>query len=259
MAEPEWWEEDYGFFGDFYIEGDNSNEGHKEQKKKLSERTKEESEGVIKLLKLKGNEIILDIPCGYGRHSIYLAGRGFKVTASDINSKLIKTAKEMSKNLKIEWKKENMLEITYNERFDVLINMFYSFGFFKTDKQNMEALKRFYKSLKPKGKFLMHTDVNILRIKNGKYKFNETRTLKSGKILKIKETFDEKINRIIGSWSIVDKNAEIKKNYSVRVYTEEEFSSMCREVGFKEVKVYGDWKGNKYSNGSEEMIIVAEK
>lgn len=53
---------------------------------------------LIDQLKLQGNERILDLACGYGRHSLELARRGYDVTGIDITSEYIKYATEQAKN-----------------------------------------------------------------------------------------------------------------------------------------------------------------
>ena len=94
----EWWNEEYGFFGDFYITGDDSKDGYLITKKQnLEQRTITEVDGVINLLKPQSKSKILDCPCGYGRHSIELKKRGFLVTGSDINSKHLSIAKDKAK------------------------------------------------------------------------------------------------------------------------------------------------------------------
>ena len=48
--EIKWWMEEYGFFGEFYMEGDNSKDGYLEcRRQSLDERTETEAEGVIRL------------------------------------------------------------------------------------------------------------------------------------------------------------------------------------------------------------------
>lgn len=254
-----WWSEEYGFFGSFYMEGDNSKDGYLiEKKQKLAERTQAEVSGVISLLKLEVGSKILDCPCGYGRHSIELAKRGFIVTGSDINSvHLQKTNGEKHEN--VIFVKENMIDIFYENEFDAVVNMFYSFGFFETDGENEKVLKNFFKALKSGGKFLMHTDVNIPRILARKYKETEERSLANGKSLVIHDSYDPTTKRINGSWIIKDGNTEVRKEYSVRVYTRTEFVDMCRSAGFSSVTTYSDWDGNPYSEDSEDMIIVATK
>lgn len=258
-----WWQEKYGFFGRFYIQGDDSKEGYLSGKKQnLEQRTDAEVRGVIRLLNLRPNSEILDIPCGYGRHSIGLAKKGFKVTGSDINFYHLEKAKVAARKdrVKVRFIKENMIDIKYDSEFDAVINMFFSFGFFDRDEDNLRVLKNFFKALKPGGKFLMHTDVNIPRIINGKYKFNEIRTLKSGGKLKITERYNAATKRINGSWVLQNKNGnEGKKDYSVRVYTKDEFIKLCKRVGFKSCEVYADWSGKTYNEKSEDMIVVATK
>ncbi|MFH1551793.1 MAG: hypothetical protein ABIC36_02855 [bacterium] len=54
-------------------------------------------------------------------------------------------------------------------------------------------------------------------------------------------------------------NIEIKRDYSARVYTREEFIEICKKVGFKRFEVYSDWTKTDYQLNSEEMIIVSYK
>ena len=258
-----WWSEEYGFFGEHYLEGDNSNDGYLIKKKQtLEERTVTEVEGVINLLNLKGGEKILDIPSGYGRHSVGLAKKGFNVVGSEINSihlnKAIDNAKKV--NALVKFTQENMIDISYNQEFDAVINMFYSFGFFDTDVENNKVLKNFYMALKPGGKLLFHTDVNIPRIISGKYREDETRSLASGKTLRIIDKYNPEDKKIHGTWIIKDSNnKEEKKDYTVRVYSKEEFIDLCKAVGFKSFEVYSDWDKTPYSEDAEDMIIIATK
>lgn len=258
-----WWSEEYGFFGEHYLEGDNSQEGYLiEKKQTLKERTDTEVSGIINLLDLKGGEKILDIPSGYGRHSIGLAKRGFNITGSELNSIHLNKAIENSKmeNVNVIFNQENMIDIKYNNEFDAVINMFYSFGFFDTDQENDKVLKNFYNALKTGGKFLFHTDVNIPRIISGKYKEDETRNLTNGKTLRIIDIYNSEDKKIHGTWIIKDKDGkEEKKDYIVRVYTKEEFIDLCKQIGFKSFEIYSDWNKTPYSEDSEDMIIIAQK
>ena len=48
------------------------------------EDTKHQVDFLIDKLELKGNERILDLACGFGRHSLEFARRGYEVTGVDI-------------------------------------------------------------------------------------------------------------------------------------------------------------------------------
>jgi SAM-dependent methyltransferase len=262
MHSQEWWEESSGFFGEFYIVGDNSQEGHLAARKlSLAERTKLEVNGVVRLLGLESTCAILDMPCGYGRHSIELASRSHVVTGADINEVHLRRARKdaAKQGVAISFERHNMLTLPYEEKFDAVINMFYSFGFFETDEKNLRVIRNFHKALLPGGKFLMHTDVNIPRIQSGDYKTQEVRSLIGGGRLSIDERFDETTRRIEGHWTIEHGQDRSSKGYSVRVYDSEEFVQICLEAGFASCTAYGDWNGRPYSTDAEEIIFVAQK
>jgi len=92
---PEWWEENGGFFGSQYLRGDDSAEGYLPNKRETrEERTQREVDGIIKVLDLETNPEspphnkrpqILDCPCGNGRHTVELLKRGYNAYGKDIN------------------------------------------------------------------------------------------------------------------------------------------------------------------------------
>ncbi|MEK6800394.1 MAG: class I SAM-dependent methyltransferase [Nanoarchaeota archaeon] len=263
MKNLEWWENEGGFFGEKYMEGDDSLEGFIPNKKQLlSERTKREVNGIITLSAIREGAKILDIPCGYGRHSIELSKKGFSVVGIDINEKHLIKAKKESKGLSIEFIKKDMRDIgkeNYN-KFDLVTNMFYSFGFFEKEKENDKAMGEFYNALKNKGKFILHTDVSPEILEGKNYRLREKRTLANGKELVIEEKYNKQNNRMEGSWTILSKNNENKLTpYSVRIYSKTEFEALAKKVGFKNVKFYGSFKGDVFDNNSLELIMVAEK
>jgi cyclopropane fatty-acyl-phospholipid synthase-like methyltransferase len=255
MNSPQWYET---FFGKYYMDGDNSLDGYRSaQIQSLRDRTIAEVDGVIRLLELGKDAKILDIPCGYGRHAIELAGRGFNVTGVDLNHTHLDKARRISaqKGRLIRLIHEDMRKTGFLEEFDAVINMFFSFGFYKTDEENFQALRKFCEALKHGGQFLMHTDVNVPRIEKGKYKLYEERRLVSGGILTIKEKFVPDTKRIEGSWTINDET----RHYSVRVFTKNEFIKWCLGAGFQTCEAYSSWDRADYSEDGEDMIIVATK
>jgi SAM-dependent methyltransferase len=154
-----------------------------------------------------------------------------------------------------------MRHLPFEAEFDAVVNMFYSFGFFDSDEENMQVLQRFHRALVPGGQFLMHTDVNIPRIASGRYKLQEERTLRSGKKLEIQESYDAVHKRVHGSWRLLDARGaeEALTPYSVRVYTFDEFADWCRAAGFRSVTGYGSWDRAPLTDDSEDMIVVAGK
>jgi SAM-dependent methyltransferase len=274
--QAEWWENQGGFFGSQYMLGDDSIEGYiPGTNETLEERTKREVDGIIKLLN-PSKYGMLDIPCGYGRHTIELAKRGFRVIGIDINDEHIQRArKNMIKFLSEKRKKDrkderwcgflegDMRQLQakeYKEAYETIINMFYSFGFFKTEEENKAVMKGFHNALVPGGQLLLHTDVSPEIISQGDYRFSERRRLRNGGQLQIEENYDPKTKRMNGTWTILNNGTPKKLSpYSVRIYSQEEFKEMAKNCGFRQIDFYGSFEGEKFSLSSKEMIMIAKK
>ena len=265
------WYNEGQFFSHCYIRADNSLEGFTRIHRTLEQRTKREVEGTINLTDLRQGSEILDLPCGYGRHSVEFAKRGFNVTGMDFSKEFLKLANERAtnENAGVNFIHGDMRNIgeEYSNGFDVVANLSYSFGFFESEEDNLRTMKQFYNVLKSGGKLVLHTDICPEMIGKG-YKMRETRTLPPISIkgvdyesakLEIKEWYDSRNKRMHGIWTIVEENNERihLPEYSVRIYSRKEFEKLCREAGFEDIKFIGDWKESFDSERHQEMTVVA--
>lgn len=259
-----WWGNKGGFFGELYLEADDSLEGFLNRPQDMVGRIQTEVDGIIKLCSLREGDTVLDCPSGYGRHSIALAEKGFQVTGVDINDFFLKVAREQVQKHSIQncrFLKEDMRVIDFTETFDAVVNMFYSFGFFSAEEDNSRVAHNFYRALKPGGTFLMHTHITLPKIMSGDYKRHEIRTLQSGNKLELFRDYDPNTKRENGQWFIIypDGTKKASEPYSMRIYSTEEFVDLCRGAGFRDVKAYGDWNGAHYEDSSPLLIAVATK
>lgn len=106
-----------------------------------------------KILKKKKYKKILDLGCGTGRNTIYLAKQGFLVYALDISKTGVLITKKKAKLLglkNIKFKVADMKHTSYpNNYFDAVVCMFtLSHGLLK---DNQEAINEIYRILKPNG------------------------------------------------------------------------------------------------------------
>ena len=93
---------------------------------------------------------ILDIACGRGRHSVYLNKKGFDVTGIDLSEQSIKYAKQFEQK-HLHFFVHDMRKLGYINYYDIALNLFTSFGYFDTEKDHVNALKSFRKSIKEDG------------------------------------------------------------------------------------------------------------
>lgn len=142
----EWWEDIYNrqIYFDLYEEED-------------TQLAEQQVQQVLALLHLSDGASILDLCCGYGRHSIKLAQRGFKVTGVDISTRQIQHAREVAEkaHAPLDFQVADARQLNFQEAFDVVLNMFVSFGFFKNDHENRQVLQGVFRALKPGGKLLI--------------------------------------------------------------------------------------------------------
>ena len=260
----EWWDgRDSGtFFPAVYRQGDDSLEGNlDDQPLSLAQRTNRDCDMIESLLAPAPGEHILDCPCGYGRHSVELAKRGYDVTGVDLCPQFIKEARTIAlpEDAKCKFVEGDMRSLPFSDgTYSVCVNMFLSFGFFHDD-DNLLVLKEFRRVLSKGGRLLIHSDVNPERVDAGRYTDRSIRTLRDGGTLRIDERFDEQSRRLNGEWSISYNNGELlSQEYSVRIYSHDEMKDLLKEAGFTEVLViYLYDKIDKAPKHSQEIAYVA--
>jgi len=187
------------------------------------------------------------------------------VTGADINKRFLELDRQALVNsgmTNCRFIEQDMRTINFQNEFEAVINMFYSFGFFETDAENASVVKNFYNALRPGGRFLMHTHVTIPRLVSGALKNHQIRTLQSGRKLELERRYNARTRREDGEWYLLDdagNRQEPLTPYSCRLYSDVEWTELCKAAGFKQVKIFGDWSGTPYTDDSPQFIAVATK
>jgi SAM-dependent methyltransferase len=203
---------------------------------------------------LKGLRI-LDLACGNGRHTLELVKRGYNVTGIDISDQLLNIAREKAANLKKEilFLNADMRYFKFPFKFDVIINLFTSFGYFETDEQNELVIHRISKTLNQNGTF-------VLDFFNSNHIINNfiPRDEKNEGEIKIIQEREIKDNRIIKHITLIKNGKSEQFSESVRLFTFEEIANMFAGNNLEIVNLFGDYSGNFFQPDSERLIIFAE-
>jgi len=123
------------------------------------EMTRREVAFVHDALVLEGQERILDIGCGFGRHSIELARQGFRVVGVDISNSLIEYAREQARTagLDIEFIHADIRQLSFENEFDAVLNLCDGvIGYLETDQENHKLFEVVARALKVGGKSIIH-------------------------------------------------------------------------------------------------------
>ncbi len=106
-------------------------------------------------MRLKKGMSVLDLPCGYGRHTAELARRGFRVTGIDLSSAMIRAAKKRFGGLpRTRFLRGDMRALSAPGSYDAVICMFSSLGYF-SPAGNLATLRRMAQAVKPGGAVLL--------------------------------------------------------------------------------------------------------
>jgi len=204
---------------------------------------------IVSYLNLDKDDSILDLACGKGRHSIFLNSLGYNVTGVDLSKNSIEHAKtHESDSLSFE---VHDMRTAYETQFEVVMNLFTSFGYFENDEDNYNVIKTIKSSLKQNGigviDYLNSPVVIENLIAHNTYeadgvKFKLNRSYENGFITKNIEVKD------------ADKTYHFKEN--VRAFTFENFETMLTNAGLHLIDCFGNYNLEPFNSKTSKRLIL---
>jgi ubiquinone/menaquinone biosynthesis C-methylase UbiE len=226
------------------------------------EQTKIEAQFIVDVLNLKPESHLLDLCCGFGRHTREISQKvSCQITGTDLSDEYLTLARKNYSAENITYVKGDMRHVNIKNRFDAVTIMFTSFGFFESDEQNERVLGEVNKALKNGGYFLMDNENRFNFVLNDVVK-SETSWEKLGnnKYCLIKNEYDIVSEREIFKAQIMEENRIVTSvEYNIRLYSLPELKNMLKRNGFELINVWGDFDKREYSLHSRRLIILARK
>jgi SAM-dependent methyltransferase len=197
---------------------------------------------------------ILDLACGKGRHSVFLASKGFQVTGLDLSQKSIEHASKYATG-KLHFDVHDMRKTYKKDHFDYIFNLFTSFGYFQEESENQQAINAMHENLKPNGKLVIDF-MNTFKVA-GNLKEKETKII-DGIEFKIKRKLESKF--IVKTIEFIHEKKHYHFEERVMGLTLNDFEKYFKAAGFRIKETFGNYNLDYYSkNSSERLILVAEK
>jgi SAM-dependent methyltransferase len=219
---------------------------------------KEQVNKIQKLLQIDKSAPILDLCCGNGRHSLELSERGFDVTGVDRTERYIEAARlEANKrNLNATFVVADMREVCLPNRYDVILNLFGSFGYFDDPADDQKVVANMYASLRPGGQFMIETMGKEILARD----FRARDWDEEGDLLILSEKkVSHNWGRVETRWIAIRGTERMEHRVSIRSYSAAELSSLLANCGFSEVRVYGSLDGTEYDLTAERLVVVGRK
>ena len=207
---------------------------------------------ITSFLNLPKSSHIADIPCGKGRHSVYLNSLECKVTGGDLSNNSIKYAKQFeNESLRFEvWDMRNPLE----QKYHAIFNLFTSFGYFEDDKEDITILKSFKNGLKENGVVVLDF-LNVEKVKNNLVK-EEIKTIDGIEFFIKREIKDGFILKHI---SFIADNQKHSYTEQVKFLTLDKMQTYFNEADLKIKHVFGDYSLSTFDkNTSDRLILIGE-
>lgn len=228
------------------------------------EDTKRQADFLIEKLGLKGGERILDLACGFGRHSLELARRGFDVTGIDITPDYIHYAAEQAekKHLPARFICSDVRSADYENEFDAVLNMADgAIGYLENDEENLKIFKVVSKALKHGGKHFMD-------IMNGSYAETHfpCKLWDEGEKCLTLSNFEWNSSTKTLIYGQLDyrygeplPKPEMTEGNPIRLYSIGEIKDIFSSLGMKVSDSYADFGGKPSSDNDIQLMICSEK
>jgi SAM-dependent methyltransferase len=224
--------------------------------KELAARTPVEIDRLQALLQLRPPNRILDLPCGQGRHAIELAKRGYDVTAVDLSAFLLGVGRERAATLgvRVRFFQGDMREVLSGERFQLVLNLFTSFGYFADAADDRKVAVAAAAMLEPGGRFVVEL-INGDRLMRN---FQDREWFTVGEATVMERRSLDRQTRVMTVERTVSGPAHSDVNHhAVRLYGPPEIERLLRDAGFAAVDLYGDWDGSPATQESLRVVAIA--
>ncbi len=214
---------------------------------------------VVELLGLPVGARVLDVPCGQGRHAHLLAEAGFRVDGLDYSRELLAAARARGTGPNLRYHRGDMraLPARWTGRFDAVVNLFTSFGFFSEPADDAKTVREFARVLKPGGTVLWHggnRDGVMARFLSRDW----WRTA-DGTLVGQERSFDplSGVLTVNSSWHGPKGGGE--REHRIRLYTATALAHLMARAGLIVEAAWDGWSTRPLGRRSGEMLLLARK
>ncbi|RQV98725.1 class I SAM-dependent methyltransferase [bacterium] len=209
-------------------------------------------------LRLEAGVTVGDLPCGSGRHSKAFAKLGAQVTGLDLSEVMIRLAQQSAAGLypQPRFLQGDLRELPFSTEFELVVNLFTSFGYFEQDSENERVFSELVRVLLPDGALLIDTVNPFWLIDN----FLPQEIIKTDEYeADIEKELVDDNRRVIKRVHLTRQSRTRDITESVRLYQTEDFEDFSVRHGLHLLEFWGDYDGSLYSKTTPRLILLARK
>jgi SAM-dependent methyltransferase len=224
--------------------------------------TRREVGRLIEILGVPVGARILDVPCGQGRHAALLADAGYRVDGLDYSRYLVGQARaanlpERRRTVRFHRGDMRALPSAWTGRFDAVINVGTSFGFFRHPAGDAQALGEFARVLAPGGTFVWqgaNRDGVMARFLS-----RDWWPTSDGALMGHRRRFDPLSGLLTVETEWRGPASVGERTYHLRLYTATRLAELLADVGLIVEQVFSGWTDRPLTRRAGEMLLVARK
>ena len=223
--------------------------------------TKQEVDFLLSEFDLQQGQHILDIACGFGRHAIELAKRGFSVTGIDISQTFIKglTEKISSESLDIKAIQADILAVQLNEKFSGAVCLGNSFGYFNFDRMKL-FVEKVSSWLDTGSKFIINSGMIAESILPNLEHYSKNKTYTVGDItMEVTNVYHVEDSYMVSNLLYTKDGKTEEHSYKHYVFTLGEVKRLLKLYGLNTIATYSSTSKVEYKLGGQQVYIVAQK
>jgi SAM-dependent methyltransferase len=222
------------------------------------QRTAEEIDFILSILPVETGDRFLDIGCGFGRHSIELARRGFNVLGFDPSAAMIAAAKDRSlaHGSRPEFLQLRGEDLDVVNEFDAAICLFTTLGQVAGQKDNRNLLDSTCQALRPAGFLILEIlqrDWAVNNLKPGE------RFGKGKNYTQVVRSYDPDHNIVTEKFTLVSPAEERLYVLQYHLFSRSEIILLLEGAGFAGLTFYDGYTANHLEPNSPTMVIRAQK
>jgi len=209
------------------------------------------------LLNLDPHSRIVDLCCGYGRHSFSWREGGHNPVGLDFSPGLLALARQ--RQPEGTWVRGDVRRLPFaSGAFDAATFMFVSFGYFDSSDEDLEALREARRVIRPGGG--IYLDIKLpatLRVNqppDATFHIKGAEITEASCIVQTPEGERYEIRRTLRR----PGKTERKFFYSVRLYEPEALKNLLAEAGFSRIRLYGDYDASAVEPGRPRLVALGE-
>lgn len=199
---------------------------------------------------------VLDLCCGPGLFLVPLARCGYQVTGVDLSPTMLKRAETACAQAGVPTPRlirADMLAFREPESFDVVLNVFTSFGYFEDPADNARVLRNAHDSLVPGGQLIV--DVLGKEVLAGWIGRPQLVELEDGGYVVQRDTVLDGWRRLRTDWTLVRDGTAREASISCWLYSGAELCALFEAAGFVDVACYGGFDATPYDQHAGRLVV----